>query len=163
MTGAKTTTLLGIAVILSIVVALILSLSANNKRGELISISSFDECKAAGYPIMESYPEQCATPDGRTFVNESQVAPPAPVGTSTVSTNNVGEGCIIGGCSAQICGEAADGSAVSNCEYKAEYGCYKTARCEKQTNGKCGWTQSAELKVCLANPPKQDSQTPQVF
>lgn len=32
------------------------------------TIMSFEECKAAGYPIMESYPEQCKTPDGRTFV-----------------------------------------------------------------------------------------------
>jgi len=30
-------------------------------------ISSFDECAAAGYPIMESYPARCKTPDGRTF------------------------------------------------------------------------------------------------
>ena len=32
------------------------------------AINSFKECAAAGYPIMESYPEQCKTPDGRTFV-----------------------------------------------------------------------------------------------
>jgi len=31
------------------------------------NISSFEECAAAGYPVMESYPEQCRTPDGRTF------------------------------------------------------------------------------------------------
>jgi hypothetical protein len=30
-------------------------------------INSFDECARAGYPIMESYPEQCRTPDGRNF------------------------------------------------------------------------------------------------
>jgi hypothetical protein len=30
-------------------------------------IDSFDECAAAGYPIAESYPEQCFTPDGRSF------------------------------------------------------------------------------------------------
>lgn len=30
-------------------------------------ISSFEECAAAGYPIMESYPEQCRTPNGKTF------------------------------------------------------------------------------------------------
>ena len=36
-------------------------------------ITSFEECKSAGYQIMESYPEQCRTPDGRTFVNDSQV------------------------------------------------------------------------------------------
>jgi hypothetical protein len=31
------------------------------------SIDSFDECARAGYPIAESYPEQCRTPDGRVF------------------------------------------------------------------------------------------------
>ena len=30
-------------------------------------INSFEECAAAGYPIMESYPEQCAVPGGKTF------------------------------------------------------------------------------------------------
>lgn len=33
-------------------------------------INSFEECAAAGYPIMESYPEQCRTPDGRNFVRK---------------------------------------------------------------------------------------------
>ncbi len=32
--------------------------------------SSFDECVAAGYPILESYPRQCKTPDGKTFVED---------------------------------------------------------------------------------------------
>lgn len=42
------------------------------ERAKIESISSFEECRDAGYPIMESYPEQCATPDGRVFVNTSQ-------------------------------------------------------------------------------------------
>ncbi len=33
-------------------------------------ISTFDDCVAAGYPILESYPEQCRTPDGRTFTRD---------------------------------------------------------------------------------------------
>ena len=33
-------------------------------------ISNFEECAAAGYPVMESYPRQCRTIDGRTFVEE---------------------------------------------------------------------------------------------
>lgn len=37
------------------------------------AIDSFQKCKAAGYPIMESYPEQCKTPDGRNFVNDEAV------------------------------------------------------------------------------------------
>jgi len=32
-----------------------------------IEINSFEECAAAGYPIMESYPEQCAVTGGGTF------------------------------------------------------------------------------------------------
>lgn len=35
-----------------------------------IAVNSFDECFAAGYPVMESYPEQCVTPDGRSFTRE---------------------------------------------------------------------------------------------
>ena len=34
------------------------------------AISSFDECVQAGYPVMESFPRQCRTPDGRTFVEQ---------------------------------------------------------------------------------------------
>lgn len=34
------------------------------------AITSFEDCAAAGYPIMESYPERCQTPDGVTFVRE---------------------------------------------------------------------------------------------
>lgn len=34
------------------------------------SISSYDDCAAAGYQILETYPEQCRTPDGRTFTRE---------------------------------------------------------------------------------------------
>jgi hypothetical protein len=33
-------------------------------------ISSFEECVAAGYAIMESYPRQCLTPQGNTFVED---------------------------------------------------------------------------------------------
>lgn len=34
------------------------------------SINSYDECVATGYPVMESYPEQCAVPGGQTFTRE---------------------------------------------------------------------------------------------
>ena len=33
-------------------------------------INSFDDCVKAGNPVMESYPRQCATPDGRSFTEE---------------------------------------------------------------------------------------------
>lgn len=34
------------------------------------SISSFDECAAAGHPIQDSYPERCTVPGGGTFTNQ---------------------------------------------------------------------------------------------
>jgi len=44
------------------------------------SITNFKECGVAGYPIMESYPRQCRTPDGRRFIEEiSQGIEKAPV------------------------------------------------------------------------------------
>ena len=33
-------------------------------------IRNFEECAAAGYPVMESYPRQCRVPGGPTFVEE---------------------------------------------------------------------------------------------
>lgn len=32
-------------------------------------VTNFEECKALGYPVMETYPEQCKTPDGRLFIS----------------------------------------------------------------------------------------------
>lgn len=36
--------------------------------GEIVE--DFATCAAAGYPILESYPRQCRTPDGRNFTEE---------------------------------------------------------------------------------------------
>lgn len=33
-------------------------------------VLSFEDCVRAGYPVMESYPRQCKTPDGRTYAEE---------------------------------------------------------------------------------------------
>lgn len=71
--------------------------------------------------------------------------------TPTPSSVNVGAGCKIGGCSGQICQNETDEGAITTCEYKEEYACYKTAKCEKQANGKCGWTQTADLSSCLSS------------
>ncbi len=58
------------------------------------------------------------------------------------------DGCYIGGCSQQVCSE--DPNAMSTCEYRDAYACYKTGTtCEKQASGKCGWTETTELTSCL--------------
>tara|TARA_Y100000310_G_scaffold292870_1_gene321992 strand:- start:4331 stop:5314 length:984 start_codon:yes stop_codon:yes gene_type:complete len=43
----------------------ILTISACTKETQ---ITNFKECADAGNPVMESYPRQCRTPDGKTFV-----------------------------------------------------------------------------------------------
>ncbi|MBS3922019.1 MAG: hypothetical protein KGZ37_02575 [Nitrosarchaeum sp.] len=37
---------------------------------DLSFVSSFEECESAGNPVMESYPRQCTTPDGKHFVEQ---------------------------------------------------------------------------------------------
>src|SRR3989344_764356 len=32
------------------------------------TVTNFESCAAAGYPVMESYPRQCRTASGKTFV-----------------------------------------------------------------------------------------------
>lgn len=41
------------------------------------AITNFEQCAAAGNPIMESYPEQCSA-NGKTYVNDAQTAPALP-------------------------------------------------------------------------------------
>jgi hypothetical protein len=68
-------------------------------------------------------------------------------GSSVVNPSN-GK-CYVGGCSSQICSDSPD--VISTCEYIEEYACYKTARCERQSDGQCGWTETSTLKMCLEN------------
>ena len=64
--------------------------------------------------------------------------------------------CKISGCSGTICIDASAEDVITTCEYRSEYACYKAAICEKQEDGKCGWTQTEELKNCLENPPSSN-------
>ncbi len=63
----------------------------------------------------------------------------------------VGPGCKLGGCSSEICQNQSDEPVVSTCIYQNAFACYKTARCEKQSDSKCGWSKTAELTSCLSS------------
>jgi len=141
------TTLIGFAVALVVIAGLVSLLFSTGQRGQVLSITSFEECATAGYPIMESYPEQCATPDGRTFVrdisNDEYLEP---------SGATVTGGCALAGCSSQLCvegDEAAD--IITTCEFRPEYACYQQyGLCERQATEQCGWTETTELEQCIA-------------
>ena len=70
-------------IIIFILVLVIASLTftlINNQTNS--AIDSFDTCIAAGYPIAESYPRQCFTPDGKSFtelIPETTNIPAPPV------------------------------------------------------------------------------------
>jgi hypothetical protein len=40
------------------------------QKSAVEQISSFEECARAGYPVLESYPEQCRTPNGESFTRQ---------------------------------------------------------------------------------------------
>lgn len=129
----KTTILSVLAVLLFIVIGI----WAFNRAPEVAdtgAVNDFEDCVLAGYPVMESFPRKCTTPDGRTFTED------------TTAAREKG-GCYIGGCSSQICSDQPD--AVSSCEYREEYSCYQTATCERQASGQCGWTETTALNTCL--------------
>lgn len=116
-------------------------------------ITTFEECAAAGNPVMESYPRQCMTQDGRHFVEEISGFPTSNEGISA-------NGCAVAGCSQQLCVSAEEAATiVTTCEYRSEYMCYREASCEPQADGQCGWTPTPELQQCLANPPAIEGTT----
>ena len=60
--------------------------------------------------------------------------------------------CVTGGCSGELClepGSEPTQPTFTNCEYKREYECYKTATCSRDAEGKCNWEMTPELDKCL--------------
>ncbi len=55
--------------------------------------------------------------------------------------------CYVGGCSSQVCSDQQD--MMTTCEYREIYACYQGATCERQPDGKCGWTETPVLKACI--------------
>lgn len=44
--------------------------AGSGEDGPAEAVGSFEECAAAGYPVMESHPRRCAVPGGPTFAEE---------------------------------------------------------------------------------------------
>lgn len=65
------------------------------------------------------------------------------------SSSAAQEPCYVGGCSGQVCSDTQD--VVTTCEYRPEYACYRTATCERQPDGNCGWTPTSQLNSCLTH------------
>jgi hypothetical protein len=77
--------------------------------------------------------------------NPGATPTPASLNRSTISS------CVVAGCSSHLCVDASQADIITTCEFKWEYQCYRSATCEVQTNGQCGWTMTPELQTCLSN------------
>jgi hypothetical protein len=64
-----------------------------------------------------------------------------------VTDKAVAKQCFVGGCSGQVCSDQE--GVISTCEWREEYACYRSATCEVQPGGDCGWTPTPELQACL--------------
>lgn len=75
------------------------------------------------------------------------------VALEVIKSMNLGLGnkCVKVGCSGQFCWDeqAAKTGGYTDCMFRKEYACYWSAKCERQSNGQCGWTQTPALKSCL--------------
>lgn len=71
---------------------------------------------------------------------------------SETSTN-----CIVTGCNGEICQDGSEEKQASICEYQDSFECYKSAGCEVQKNGECGWTATDELINCLNKTESSES------
>ena len=110
----------------------------------LISIVIILGLVAAVYLILNP-PSQTSPPQSGT----TPVLSPTPTPTQG-SRPTTGIGCAIGGCNSELCQDADEEPLASICIFRPEYVCYKSATCELQNDGKCDWTQTEELKVCLS-------------
>lgn len=86
--------------------------------------------------------------DGRTYSNACNAHAS---GVSVASEGECGGGCRRTGCSGQIC---SDEDVITTCEWREEYACYRSASCERQADGECGWTMTDELRMCLDGTPR---------
>lgn len=82
---------LGIFLLLIIVAALVY----RSEKKAVARISNFEECVENGFPVQESYPRRCLTPDGRVFTEDVVFTEPSPaepvLPDETATTTNVFE------------------------------------------------------------------------
>lgn len=59
------------------------------------TITNYEECVAAGHPVMESYPEQCAVPGGETFTRELTEEEQAKLDDNEVDSTDITDGWVM--------------------------------------------------------------------
>lgn len=92
--------------------------------------------------------------DNPSGLKENEKSFIIPVLFSQKTVERVSGGCKVTGCSSQIC---SDTDVVTDCVYQEKFVCFQKALCARQTDGKCGWTQTKELQLCQAQFDEEET------
>lgn len=121
---------------------------------EPASAPSNNELPEMNSPTAPGNQPATSTPTASSSVAGEPVAP-TPIGEikkdPAPEVNPVAKACVVGGCSSQLCVEESGEPLMTTCEFKEVYACYRTATCTRQTTGQCGWTDTPELRACVAS------------
>lgn len=142
----------GLVIFAALAIAIALAVNLTRQQGAE-EIKTFEGCARAGYPILESYPRQCRTPEGRAFTEivppiepepANQTEPsPAPgegfCGVSTKGTCFTDADCGKGGCSGQICQSRNEEPVITTCEFRDCYNAGQYGMQCKCVNQGCQW------------------------
>ncbi len=146
----------------------------NGIRFGQISMGGFSSAdgKTLTFTVPQYGPSTCSL-DGKVCTKDIREITPGAYNVSVSIVNGTSNalpftvtagGCRTGGCSSQLCLDASALDVATTCEWREEYACYqKFGKCEKQSTGKCGWTQTEELVECIGSkrcpqlsPPSPD-------
>ncbi|MEY3784218.1 MAG: hypothetical protein RLZZ230_540 [Candidatus Parcubacteria bacterium] len=84
-----------VAIICALMIVVVLVIYGQKKVSEstpvvvLNNVITFTECKNSGYPISETYPEECRTPDGVLFIQMIDEPAPDTVMSATSTTSEI--------------------------------------------------------------------------
>ncbi len=129
------------------VAGIIFALITLNRQSITQEINNFDDCAYAGYPILESYPRQCKTPDNRTFTEIVPPIEPEPFkepkegfcGQSTYGKCFTDLDCTKGGCSGEVCQSKDEESIITSCVFRECYNAETFGMQCKCVNEQCQW------------------------
>ncbi|MDB5260208.1 MAG: hypothetical protein JWN37_439 [Candidatus Nomurabacteria bacterium] len=59
-----------------------------HNQDKYLTVNNYEQCISAGYPILDSYPQTCKTPDNRIFTNPNQqVSTPIETAITTATSS----------------------------------------------------------------------------
>jgi hypothetical protein len=71
-----------IAILLVIIIGTLVWYGAYDQKNK--NIDSYDECAAAGYPVLGSFPQKCSVPSGKSFTQATDIQTPLSLEGETV-------------------------------------------------------------------------------